>query len=408
MIANNITSIRSDFPILLQSSENQSPIAYLDNAATTQKPQVVIDAVNHFYQNNNANIHRGVYKLAVKATQAYETARDKVQRFINAPDRKEVIFTKGTTDGINLVAQTLGNQRLKAGDEVLISAMEHHSNLIPWQVLCQRTGAKLRVIPMDESGCLQLGQLSDLINERTRMVALVHISNSLGTINPVKKVIRAAREFDIPVLIDGAQSAAHLPIDVQDLDCDFFAFSAHKLFGPTGVGVLYGKARWLQQMEPYQFGGEMIKTVSFEKSVYADLPHKFEAGTPNIAGVVGLGVAIDYIENIGHGAMSTYLAELTEYALQQLQAISRLQLIGTAPQRSCILSFIMEGVHPHDIATILDQHGVAVRAGHHCTEPVMQFFKVPGTVRASFAPYNTREEVDRLVEGLREVQTIFG
>ncbi len=408
MIANNIASIRADFPLLLQQEDGQLPVAYLDNAATTQKPQVVIDAIRDFYEKDNANIHRGVYGLAVRSTQAYEAVRDKVKGFINAVDRREIIFTTGTTDGINLVASALGENLIKPGDEVLISAMEHHSNLIPWQVLCQRKGAKLRVIPMDDRGWLQLDQLPDLINERTRLVSLVHISNSLGTINPVKKVIHAARQYNIPVVLDAAQSVAHLPLDVQKLDCDFLAFSSHKMFGPTGVGVLYGKTSWLKKMEPYQFGGEMIKTVSFERSVYADLPHKFEAGTPNIAGVIGLGAAIDYITRIGHSLMSTYLAELTAYAMEQLQAIPGIRLIGTAPNRSCILSFIMEAVHPHDIATILDQYGVAVRAGHHCTEPVMTFFDIPGTVRASFAPYNTREEVDRLVKGLQEVNTIFG
>ncbi|GJM35954.1 MAG: cysteine desulfurase [Saprospiraceae bacterium] len=407
MITTKLPDIRTDFPLLCQTSGDLAPIAYLDNAATTQKPQVVIDAMHHFYLHNNANVHRGVYGLAVAATQAYEAVRDKVCRFLNAADRREIVFTKGTTESINLVAQSLGDEVLKPGDEVLITAMEHHSNLIPWQMLCKRIGARLRVIPMDDRGALKLENLSDLLNDRTRILAMVHISNSLGTINPVKKIIQKAREKGILVLVDGAQSVAHLPVDVQDLDCDFFVCSGHKLFGPTGVGVLYGKKSWLERMQPYQYGGEMIKTVSFERSEFADLPHKFEAGTPNIAGVVGLGAAIDYIETIGRPAICYYLANLAEYALHQLREIDGLTIVGNAPSRSCIFSFTMEGIHPHDVATILDQQGVAVRAGHHCTEPVMDFFGIPGTIRASFALYNIKDEVDRLVAGLREAQHIF-
>lgn len=403
----NITQIKKDFPILQQTTRSAHSLVYLDNAATTQKPKAVIAAIQNYYQTSNANIHRGAYTLAQKATNAYEAARTNVQQFIHATSREEIIFTKGTTEAINLVANTYAEEHLKENDNIVITAMEHHSNLIPWQILAKRKKAQLRIIPIDVNGMLQLDQLDDLLDQRTCLVALVHISNSLGTINPVETIIEKAHQKNIPVLLDGAQSTPHQAIDVQALDCDFFCFSGHKIFGPTGIGILYGKQSFLEKMQPYQFGGEMIKSVSFEHTNYHDLPHKFEAGTPNIAGAVGLGAALDYVNEIGMKEIENYTTSLLHYATDRLSSINGLKIIGQAKQKASIVSFVLDEVHPHDIATILNESGVAVRAGHHCTQPVMQFFKIPGTVRASFTIYNTKEDVDRLVDALLTVKEIF-
>ena len=403
----NITQIKKDFPILQQTTISAQPLVYLDNAATTQKPKAVITAIQNYYQTSNANIHRGAYTLAQKATDAYEAARTNVQQFIHAASREEIIFTKGTTEAINLVANTYAEEHLKENDNIVITAMEHHSNLIPWQILAKRKKAQLRIIPMDVNGVLQLSELDHLLDQRTCLVALVHISNSLGTINPVETIIEKAHQKNIPVLLDGAQSTPHQTIDVQALDCDFFCFSGHKIFGPTGIGVLYGKQSFLEKMQPYQFGGEMIKSVSFEQTNYHDLPHKFEAGTPNIAGAVGLSAAIDYVKEIGMNEIENHTTSLLHYATDCLSAINGLKIIGQAKQKSSIISFILDEVHPHDIATILNESGIAVRAGHHCTQPVMQFFQIPGTVRASFTIYNAKDDVDRLVDALLGVKTIF-
>ncbi len=399
-------NVRHDFPILQQTFYGK-PLAYLDNGATTQKPQVVIDAEKNFYEISNANVHRGVYVLSEQATAAYEGARKTVQQFINAHSEKEIIFTRGTTESINLVAQSFGRTFLKAGDEVIISAMEHHSNIVPWQMLREQIGIVLKVIPMNLSGELLLDEYEKLLSPKTKVVSIVHVSNALGTVNPIKKIIDRAHQQGAVVLIDAAQSIAHMPIDVQALGCDFLAFSSHKLYGPTGVGVLYGKQALLEKMPPCQGGGDMIKTVSFEKTTYADLPMKFEAGTPNIAGVIGLGAAIKYLEQIGLAKIAEYEHQLLQYATQSLQTVSGIRLIGTAVDKVGVISFMLEGVHPHDIASILDQQGVAVRAGHHCAMPVMTFFKVPATVRASLAVYNNREDIQQLVKGLIVVQELF-
>lgn len=399
--------IRKDFPILDQPTPSGHPLIYLDNAATSQKPKVVIEAIRDYYLSSNANIHRGAYALAQKATDQYEAAREKVRKFINAAHRAEIIFTKGTTEAINLVANSFGRQRIREGDNVLISAMEHHSNLIPWQDLALQNKAELRILPMDENGELQLGMLDRLLDHRTRLVALVHISNSLGTINPIEQIIERAHHKNIPVLLDGAQSAPHQTIDVNALDCDFFCFSGHKLFGPTGIGILYGKQHILNSMHPYQFGGEMIKSVSYEQTSFSDLPHKFEAGTPNIVGAIALGTAIDYLEKIGMSKIRAYTEKLLYYATEKLQSIPGLKIFGRAKQKGSIVSFTLDDVHPHDISTILNEAGIAVRAGHHCTQPVMQFFKIPGTVRASFSFYNSKSEIDHLADSLMTVKKIF-
>lgn len=403
----DIDTIRNRFPILNQHNHNNKPLAYLDNAATTQKPIEVIQAIQQYYEQYNANIHRGIYSMAVRSTETYEKVRGQVKQFLNAKDSAEIIFVRGATEGINLVAQCFAEPRLKEGDEILISAMEHHSNLIPWQMVCKRKKAKLAVIPMNKKGELELKDLDQLLTNRTKMVALVHASNTLGTINPIKRIIIQAKLKNIPVLIDGAQSVASLPVDVQELDCDFFAFSGHKLYGPTGIGVLYGKKEHLKNMSPYQYGGEMIHTVSFEKTTFADLPHKFEAGTPNIAGVVGLGAAIEFIQNIGKKQIKAHFENLLGLATQKLKEIKGLKIIGEAAHKTGIISFILEGIHPHDLATILNEEGVAVRAGHHCTEPIMDFFEIPGTTRASFGVYNTVQEVNQLVQGVKVCQHIF-
>ena len=403
----NIKKIRQDFPILSQKLPNGRPLVYLDNAATTQKPRLVIEAIQQYYSNQNANIHRGIYHLAAEATRRYELVRQQLRAFIGAKQAAEVVFTRGTTEGINLVAQSFALPRLEAGDEVLISAMEHHSNLLPWQLICKKAGAKLRIIPMNKKGELVLDDLDKLLHSKTKMLAINHVSNALGTINPLQIILAEARKKNIPSLIDAAQSVAYYPINVQELDCDFLVFSSHKMFGPMGIGVLYGKAKHLKTMSPYQYGGEMIRSVSFEESTFAKIPHKFEAGTPHVAGVLGLGAALIYLESLDKNAVLKQLKSLTTYATQQLQTIKGLQLIGTAKQKSAIFSFSLSDVHPHDIATILNESGVAVRAGHHCAQPIMDFFGVPATVRASFSFYNTKEEIDVLVEALKEVKKIF-
>ncbi|KWR88675.1 cysteine desulfurase [Cupriavidus sp. IDO] len=401
-----VERLRQDFPILRQTV-NGKPLIYLDNAATTQKPQSVIDCEARYYSALNANVHRGVHTLSQRATDAYEASRDAVRDLINAAGREEIVFVRGTTEAINLVAASFG-QRLRPGDEILISAMEHHSNIVPWQLACQRTGAFLQVAPINDAGELILEQFAQLLGPRTRLVALAHLSNALGTVNPVRHIIELAHAWGIPVLVDGAQAVPHLKVDVQALDCDFYAFSGHKLYGPTGVGVLFGKAALLDAMPPYQGGGDMIREVTFRKTTYNDLPYKFEAGTPNIAGVIALGAAIEYVRAVGLEAIAAHEHVLLAYASAQAGQVAGLRMIGTAADKASILSFTLDGIHPHDVGTILDQHGVAVRAGHHCAMPVMERFGVPATVRASFALYNTREEVDALFAAVRAAQEVFG
>ena len=401
-----IESIRADFPLLGQQVHGH-PLVYLDNGATAQKPRVVIDRVKAFYERENSNIHRGVHTLSQQATDVYEAVRERVRGFINAGSTHEVIFTRGTTESINLVAATYGRRHVHAGDEVVISMMEHHSNIVPWQLLCEEKGARLRVIPMTDSGVLVYDDYLKMLNERTRIVALCHVSNTLGTINPVRKMIADAHRRDIPVLLDGAQAAPHLHIDVQALDVDFYTFSSHKMFGPTGIGILYGKEPLLEAMPPYQGGGDMIETVTFEKTTYNKLPHKFEAGTPNIAGGIGLGAAIEYMESVGLEAIASYEHELLQYATNRLQSIDGLRIIGTAEEKACVLSFLVDDIHPYDTGTILDRLGIAVRTGHHCTEPLMNRLQIPGTARASMAFYNNKEDVEALVAGLHQVKKIF-
>jgi cysteine desulfurase/selenocysteine lyase len=402
----DVDRIREDFPVLRQKV-NDKPLVYLDNAASSQVPQVVIDRGSIYLEDEHSNIHRGVHYLSQKATTAYEGAREKVKRFINARDVKECIFVRGDTEGINLVMHGYGRKFIGPGDEIIISAMEHHANIVPWQMLCEEKGAKLRVIPMNDAGELLLDEYDALLNERTRFVAITHVSNALGTVNPVKQMIDQAHKYGVPVLIDGAQSAPHMPVDVQDLDCDFFAFSGHKMFAPTGSGVIYGKADLLDRMNPFQGGGDMIKSVTFEKTTYADLPNKFEAGTPAIASQIGLGASIDYLSSINRAKASAHEQELLRYATERLTAIEGVRIIGTAKEKASVLSFVIDEIHPHDIGTILDQEGIAVRAGHHCAQPVMQRFNVPATARASFAFYNTKEEVDVLAETIKRVIDIF-
>jgi len=402
----DVENIRRDFPLLTQKIHGKS-LVYLDNAATTQKPQAVIDRITRYYQEENSNIHRGVHSLSEKATQAYEAARAKVRGFLNASQDREILFVRGATEGINLVAQSYGRVFIKAGDEIVLSVMEHHSNIVPWQMLCEERGAALRVIPINDTGELGRDEYEKLLNERTKLVSIVHISNALGTINPVKQMIRSAHDRGIPVLVDGAQAVPHLAVDVQELDCDFYVFSGHKLFGPTGIGILYGKAGLLEQMPPYQGGGDMISSVSFEKTCYNTLPYKFEAGTPHIAGGIGLGAAIDYLNGIGMERIAAYEQELLAYATDALSGIPGMRIIGTAKEKAGVLSFILDGVHPHDIGTILDHEGVAVRAGHHCAMPLMQRLGVPATARASLAFYNTKEEIDLLVKGIYKVKEVF-
>jgi len=400
-------SIREEFPILKQLVYGK-PLVYLDNAATSQKPTAVIDAMTRYYSTDNSNIHRGVHLLSERATQAYEEVRIKVQRFINAAQPKEIIFTRGTTEAINLVAGSYGRATVRSGDEVLITAMEHHSNIVPWQILCEEKGARLRVAPINDDGELILEEFAKLLNERTRIVSLVHVSNALGTINPIRAIVEIAHRHNVPVMIDGAQAAPHMKLDVRELDCDFYAFSGHKVYGPTGIGVLYGKASLLEAMPPYQGGGDMIASVTFEKTTYNTLPYKFEAGTPNIAGTIGLGAAIDYVNQIGIGRIARYEHELLNYGTEALSQIPGLRMIGTAKDKAGVLSFVLEGVHPHDVGTILDREGVAIRTGHHCAMPVMERFGIPATARASLACYNTKEEIDALVTGLHKVKEVFG
>ncbi len=397
----DVQSIRRQFPILSRLVKGR-PLVYLDNAATSQKPQVVIDALVDYYSGFNANIHRGIHTLAEEATAAFEQTRDTARDFINAPSREQIIFTKGTTEGINLVAFTWGRANVRAGDEIIISSIEHHSNIVPWQILCEEKGAELKVIPVNQEGELVMEEYEKLLNARTKLVSVVHVSNSLGTINPVKQIIDAAHAVGAVVMIDGAQSAVHIDIDVQEMDCDFFAFSGHKLYGPTGVGVLYGKKELLESMPVFMGGGEMIKDVSFTKTTYNDLPYKYEAGTPNIADVVAFKTALDFINGIGKQAIAAHEHDLLVYATAQLEQIPEITLIGTARNKSPLISFGLRGAHPQDIGIILDNQGIAVRTGHHCTQPVMDCFGIPGTARASFAVYNTRDEVDALVKGLHK------
>jgi cysteine desulfurase/selenocysteine lyase len=394
----NIEAIRADFPILSQKV-NGKPLVYFDNGATSQKPQVVIDAISKYYQEINANIHRGVHTLSQLATDAYEASREKIQNHINAKFAHEVLFTSGTTHGINLVANGFASI-LKSGDEVLISALEHHSNIVPWQMLCEKTGAILKVIPMDVNGELILSEFDKLLSNKTKMVTVNHISNALGTLNPIKYMIDKAHEFGAAILIDGAQAVPHLKPDVQELDCDFYVFSGHKICGPTGTGILYGKEHWLNKLPPYQGGGEMIKEVTFEKTTYAELPHKFEAGTPNIAGGIVLGTAVDYMNQIGFENIQIQEKELLDYGTKRLLEIEGLKIYGTSKDKTSVISFNIEGIHPYDIGTIIDKLGIAVRTGHHCAQPIMNFFNIPGTIRASFAFYNTKEEIDIFVEAL--------
>ncbi|MBM2802135.1 MAG: sufS [Deltaproteobacteria bacterium] len=403
----DVARVREDFPILKQKVHGK-PLVYFDNGATSQKPQVVIAALNHYYSAENSNIHRGVHLLSEQATAAYETARSKIRNFINARADREIIFVRGTTEGINLVAQSYGRSFLKAGDEIIVSAMEHHSNIVPWQMLCEQVGAKLRVVPINHDGEIVMDEYRRLLNEKTKFVSITHVSNALGTIVPVKEIVALAHERSVPVLLDGAQAVPHLKVDVQELGCDFYAFSGHKLFGPTGVGVLYGRAELLEKMPPYQGGGDMISLVTFEKTHYNVLPYKFEAGTPHIAGGIGLGAAIDYLSTLNWQEVAAHEHRLLSYATEALGAINGLRIIGTAKEKAGVLSFVFDHVHAHDVGTILDQEGVAVRAGHHCAMPVMQRFGVPATARASFAFYNTIEEIDVLVRALERVLKVFG
>jgi cysteine desulfurase / selenocysteine lyase len=398
--------VRADFPILSQQIYGK-PLVYFDNAASAQKPRRVIETVARFDSESYANVHRGVHALSERATAAFEAARTKVQGFLNASDVREIIFVRGTTEAINLVAHSYGRTVLSRGDEVVITAMEHHSNIVPWQLVCQERGATLRIVPMTDEGEIVLEEYEKILGPRTKLVSVVHVSNALGTINPVRRMIEVAHRHNVPVLLDGAQAAPHIGVDVQALDCDFYAFSGHKLYGPSGIGVLYGKATLLDKMPPYQGGGEMISVVTFEKTFYNDIPYKFEAGTPNITGAVGLGAAIDYVTSLGLDTTAAYEAELLAYATQRLGAIPHLRIIGTAREKAAVVSFIIDGIHPHDMGTILDREGIAVRTGHHCAQPVMQRFAVPATTRASLAFYNTKEEIDALVAGIHKVIEVF-
>lgn len=397
------SQIRSRFPIFSKHPD----LVYLDSAATTQKPDTVIEGISRFYSEENANIHRGIYPLAARATALFESSRDKVQAFIHAAKREEVIFTPGTTAGINLVATSFLGTHLQAGDNIVITAMEHHANLVPWQMACQRVGAELRIVPMDQDGTLDLDTYQSLLNKQTKLVALTHISNTLGTINPIEEMIKMAHQSNITTLVDAAQSIAHYEIDVQALDCEFLVFSGHKLFGPTGIGVLYGKKDLLETMSPYQYGGDMIRTVSFQKTTFASLPNKFEAGTPNIAGAIGLGYAIDFLQEIDRQQLRDHLQNIKTYAAQVLGDIPGLRIIGKAADKTAIFSFVLDDIHPHDVATFLGEAGIAVRAGHHCTQPIMDFFELPATTRASFSIYNTKAEVDHLAKTIRSVQAFF-
>ncbi|WP_439584219.1 SufS family cysteine desulfurase [Dyadobacter bucti] len=403
----DIDSIRNDFPIL-NEIVNGKQLVYFDNAATTQKPRLVLDALSGYYEHYNANIHRGIHHLAEKATSAFELSRRRLQAFLNATLAEEVIFTYGTTDGINLVAQTYGRKFLKEGDEIIITTMEHHSNIVPWQMLCEEKGCILKVIPINEDGELLMDEYEKLLSERTKFVSVVHVSNALGTINPVKEIVEKAHRIGAKVLIDGAQASSHLTIDVQDLDCDFYTLSLHKIYGPTGMGILYGKKELLDAMPPYRGGGEMIKEVTFAKTTYNELPYKFEAGTPNIADVIASKYALDYVDTLGKSNIAAYENELLEYATSAVSEIEGLEIIGKAKEKVSVLSFVIDGIHHQDMGVILDQQGIAVRTGHHCTQPLMQRFGITGTTRASFAVYNTKEEIDRLIQGLHKVKKMLG
>jgi cysteine desulfurase/selenocysteine lyase len=402
----DVDRIREDFPILKERIHGR-PLVYLDSAATSQKPRVVIDAITNYYAAQNANVHRGVHYLSQIATREYEDARVRIQRFISAAETHEIIYTRGTTESINLVAQSYGRKFVSEGDEIIISTMEHHSNIVPWQMLCEAQRAKLRVIPINDNGELMIDDFARMLNKRVKMVAVAHISNALGTINPVKRIIELAHSQDIPVLLDGAQAAPHLKVDVRDLDCDFYAFSGHKMCGPTGIGVLYGKSHWLESMPPVMGGGDMIASVTFEKTTYNTLPYKFEAGTPNIEGAVGLGAAVAYLNSVGLDRIAAYEHELLDYATEVIGAIPGVTIIGAAREKASVLSFTVKDIHPHDIGTILDQEGIAVRAGHHCAQPVMKRFDVPATARASLAFYNTKEEIDALAAGIQKTIEVF-
>lgn len=402
----NINAIRADFPILHQQV-NGHPLVYLDNAASSQKPRQVIDAISHYYLHDNANIHRGVHQLSQRATDLYDAARSKVRQFLNARSDKEIIFTRGATEAINLVAQSFVRPMLQAGDEILISHLEHHANIVPWQILCEQTGAKLKVIPMTNSGELELANFDAMLTERTKILAIGHVSNALGTINPVKSMTAKAHAKNIPVLIDGAQAVPHMQVDVQDLDADFYVFSGHKMFAPTGIGALYGREALLNAMPPYQGGGDMILSVSFDKTLYNELPYKFEAGTPHIAGVIGLGAAIDYMWQIGIDNIAAQEHHLLEIATRKIEALPGVKIVGTAAEKAAVLSFMIDGVHPHDVGTVFDQQGVAIRTGHHCAQPVMEFYDIPATARASFAFYNSEEEVDALINAIQKTQELF-
>ncbi|TKS59474.1 MAG: cysteine sulfinate desulfinase [Nitrospira sp.] len=402
----DVKRIREDFPILKQQVRGKL-LVYLDNAASAQKPQVVIDTLSRFYSTSYANIHRGIHWLSERATEAYESARANIQRFLGAAEASEILFVRGTTEAINLVAQTYGRTHVHAGDEILISTMEHHSNIVPWQMLCEATGAVLRVAPINDDGELLLDEFEKLLTPRTKLVAIAHVSNVLGTINPIRRIVELAHRHNVPVLVDGAQAVPHLAVDVQAMDCDFYAFSGHKLFGPTGIGVLYGKAALLEAMPPYQGGGHMIQSVTFEKTTYNKVPDRFEAGTPNIAGVVGLGAAIDYMSDIGLEAITAYERELLTYATDRVSKIAEVRLIGTAKDKTGVLSFIVDGIHPHDLGTILDNEGIAIRAGHHCAQPLMSRFGVPATARASLAFYNTQEDIEALAAAIHKSIEFF-
>ncbi|MBC8280945.1 MAG: cysteine desulfurase [Chloroflexi bacterium] len=401
-----LKKIRGDFPILNQTV-NGNPLVYLDNGATSQKPQSVIDAIVEYYTTNNSNVHRGVHTLSQRATDGYEGARAKIRQFINASDDKEIIFTRNTTEGINLVAHSYGRKNIGAGDDIIVSNMEHHSNIVPWQMLCEETGANLLVVPIDDTGELVMDEYRKMLSPRTKLVSITHVSNALGTILPAKQIVKMAHDAGSPVLLDGAQAVPHMPVDMQELDCDFYVFSGHKLFGPTGIGVLYGKAEYLEVMPPFMGGGEMIKSVTFEKTIYNDLPYKFEGGTPDIAGAIGLGAAIDYVTNLGFDLITAHEEELLRYGTKALSAIEGVRIVGTAAHKAGILSFVMDKAHPHDIGTILDEQGIAIRTGHHCAQPVMQRFQIPATARASLAFYNSKDDIDALIKGIDRVLEVF-
>jgi cysteine desulfurase / selenocysteine lyase len=402
----DVAAIRKDFPILHQSVHGH-PLVYLDSAASSQKPKAVIDAISRFYSSDYSNIHRGVHSLSERSTRQYEETRVKIQRLINAAHSREIIFVSGTTGGINLVAQTFGRQQIKSGDNIVVTELEHHSNIVPWQMLCEETGAVLQVAPIDDNGDVRMQEFERRLNGRTRLVAVAHISNVLGTILPIKEIARLTHNAGARLLVDGAQAAPHMKIDVQDLDADFYAFSSHKIYGPTGIGVLYGKAALLNAMPPYQGGGDMIESVTFDKTTYNSLPYKFEAGTPDIAGVIGLGAALDYVNELGMEAIAAYEHDLLHYAVQALSSEPGIRIIGTSKHKASAISFVVDGIHPHDVGTVLDHQGIAVRTGHHCAQPLMERFGVPATTRASLALYNTRQEIDALIAGLRKVKEIF-